>query len=197
RRRPDIRAAEARLHEATARVGVATANLFPSIGLSASFGSQAVDRGDLFGSSAEAWSLGLNLLQPIFRGGSLRAQKRAAEAGLDQAAADYRTTVLTAFQNVADSLRALELDAEELLAQSDALDASSSSLELVNVQFREGASSQLQLLDSSRQYQQARIAFVQARANRLSDTAALYVALGGGLVDDDRIGLVDTQPITN
>ncbi len=180
RERPDIRIAEARLHQASAEVGIATANLFPAITLSGSYGSQAAASGDLFGSGTEAWSLGLNLLQPIFRGGSLRAQKRAAEAGLDQASADYRTTVLTAFQNVADSLRALEYDAEGLAAQAAAVDATASSLELVNVQFREGATSQLQVLDATRQYQQARIALIQARAARLTDTAALYAALGGG-----------------
>ena len=180
RRRPDIRAAEARLHEATARVGVATANLFPSIGLSASFGSQAVDRGDLFGGSAEAWSLGLNLLQPIFRGGSLRAQKRAAEAGLDQAAADYRTTVLTAFQNVADSLRALELDAESLASQAAAQEATSNSLALTRRQYEDGSVAYLQVLDATRLYQQTRLAVIDARATRLADTAALYAALGGG-----------------
>lgn len=184
RERPDIRIAEAQLHEASARVGIATANLFPAITLSGSYGSQAAARGDLFGSGTEAWSLGLNLLQPIFRGGSLRAQKRAAEAGLDKAAADYRTTVLTAFQNVADALRALEYDAESLAAQAAAVDATASSLELVNVQFREGATSQLQVLDATRQYQQARIALIQARAARLTDTAALYAALGGGWRDD-------------
>ncbi|SFN29504.1 efflux transporter, outer membrane factor (OMF) lipoprotein, NodT family [Dokdonella immobilis] len=183
RQRPDIRAAEARLHEATARVGVATANLFPNIGLSASFGSQALDRGDLFGSSAEAWSLGLNLLQPIFRGGSLRAQKRAAQAGLDQAAADYRTTVLTAFQNVADSLRALELDAESLASQSAAQEATSNSLALTRRQYEDGSVAYLQVLDATRLYQQTRLAVIDARATRLADTAALYAALGGGFAD--------------
>ncbi|MBX3691235.1 MAG: efflux transporter outer membrane subunit [Dokdonella sp.] len=180
RERPDIRIAEAQLHQASAQVGIATANLFPTITLSGSYGSQAARSGDLFGSGSEAWSLGLNLLQPVFRGGSLRAQKRAAEAGLERAAADYRTTVLTAFQNVADSLRALELDAEGLRAQAAAVEATAASLALVDVQFREGAASQLQVLDATRQYQQARIALIQARAARLTDTAALYAALGGG-----------------
>lgn len=180
RERPDIRAAEAQLHRATAEVGIATANLFPNITLSGSWGSQAANAGDLFGSGSEAWSLGLNLLQPIFRGGTLRAQKRAAEAGLDQASADYRTTVLTAFQNVADSLRALEFDAESLRAQADAQRATADSLELVNVQYREGSASQLQVLDATRQYQLARIAVIQARTARLADTVALFAALGGG-----------------
>jgi NodT family efflux transporter outer membrane factor (OMF) lipoprotein len=184
RQRPDIRSAEARLHAASARVGIATANLFPSISLSASVGSQALDGSDLFGSSSEAWSLGLNLLQPIFRGGTLRAQKRAAEAGLDKASADYRTTLLTAFQNVADSLRALELDAEGLAAQSDAARATESSLELTRRQYQDGSVAYLQVLDATRLYQQARLAVIDARATRLADTAALFAALGGGLGDD-------------
>lgn len=181
RQRPDIRAAEAQLHRATAQVGVATANLFPQISLTGSWGSQAVDGGsDLFGSGTSVWSLGLNLLQPIFRGGTLRAQKRAAEAGLDQASANYRSAVLTAFQDVADSLRALELDAESLVAQSEAERATASSLDLVKKQYRDGSINYLQVLDSTRLYQQARLALIAARAARLADTAALYASLGGG-----------------
>lgn len=180
RQRPDVRAAEAQLHEATARVGIATANLFPNISLSASVGSQALQSDDLFGSSAAAWSLGLNLLQPIFRGGSLRAQQRAAQAGMDKVAADYRTTLLTAFQDVADGLRALELDAESLAAQSKAAAATSSSLELTRKQYGDGSVAYLQVLDATRQYQQARISVIEARATRLADTAALFAALGGG-----------------
>lgn len=184
RERPDIRAAEAQLHQATAQVGIATANLFPNITLSGSYGSQALSGGDLFGSGSEVWSLGLNLLQPLFRGGTLRAQKRASEAGLDKAAADYRNTVLTAFQNVADSLRALELDAESLAAQSAALQATASSLELVRKQYRDGSVAYLQVLDATRLFQQARLSVIEARAARLTDTAALYTALGGGLRDN-------------
>lgn len=183
RQRPDVRAAEAQLHAATAQVGIATANLLPNLRLSASYGSQAMRGGDLFGNGSEAWGIGLNLLQPIFHGGSLRAQKRAAEAGLDKAAADYRTTVLTAFQNVADALRALELDAEGLAAQTATEAATRASLDLVRVQYDEGAASYLQVLDATRLYQQARVALVQARAARLADTAALYAALGGAPID--------------
>ena len=128
-----------------------------------------------------AWSLGLNLLQPIFRGGSLRAQKRAAQAGLDRASADYRTTVLTAFQNVADSLRALEYDALGLAAQAQALDATRESLEQTRRQYQDGSVAYLQVLDATRLYQQARSAVIEARAARLADTAALYTALGGGI----------------
>ncbi|WP_440225092.1 efflux transporter outer membrane subunit [Dokdonella sp. MW10] len=184
RERPDIRAAEAQLHQATAQVGIATANLFPTITLSGNYGSQALSGGDLFGSGTEAWSLGLNLLQPIFRGGTLRAQKRASEAGLDKASADYRNTVLTAFQNVADSLRALELDAQSLASQAKAEQATAQSLELVRKQYADGSVAYLQVLDATRLYQQARLSVIEARATRLSDTAALYAALGGGLRDN-------------
>jgi NodT family efflux transporter outer membrane factor (OMF) lipoprotein len=189
RQRPDIRSAEATLHAASARVGISTANLFPGISLSASAGSQALKSSDLFGSSSEAWSLGLNLLQPIFRGGTLRAQKRAAEAGLDKATSDYRTTLLTAFQNVADSLRALELDAEGLAAQGAAAEATSSSLELTRRQYEDGSVAYLQVLDATRLYQQARLALIDARATRLADTAAFFAALGGGFGDD-----IETSP---
>lgn len=180
RQRPDVRAAEAQLHQATAEFGVASANLYPQITLTGSLGSQARDAGDLFSSGSKVWGLGANLLQPLFHGGSLRAQKRAAEAGLDKAAADYRLTLLGAFQNVSDALRALELDAENLKAQAEAENSASRSLDLVRGQYKEGAASYLQLLDATRQYQQTRIGLIQARAARLADTAALYAALGGG-----------------
>jgi NodT family efflux transporter outer membrane factor (OMF) lipoprotein len=180
RQRPDIRAAEAELHRATAEVGVATANLYPNLTLTGSWGSQALHTGDLFEGGTKFWGIGLNLLQPLFHGGTLRAQKRAAEAGLDKAAADYQTTVLGAFQNVADSLHALELDAENLAAQSDAEKSAQKSLDLVRIQYKDGAASYLAVLDATRQYQQARIGLIQARAARLADTAALYASLGGG-----------------
>jgi NodT family efflux transporter outer membrane factor (OMF) lipoprotein len=186
RQRPDVRAAEAQLHRATAEVGMATANLFPQITLSGSLGSVALHAGDLFSGGTKSWTIGGGLLQPLFHGGTLRAQERAAEAGLDKAAADYQGTVLTAFQNVADSLRALELDAQSLQAQAVAEKSAESSLDLVRFQYRNGSASYLQVLDATRQYQQARIALIQARAARLSDTAALYAALGGGWREEDQ-----------
>jgi len=185
RQRPDVRAAEAQLHSATADVGIATANLFPQITLTGNLGSIALHTGDLFGGGTEAWGIGGNLLAPLFHGGTLRAQERAAEAGLDKAAADYQSTVLTAFQNVADSLRALELDADSLQAQATAENSAGSSLELVRFQYRNGSASYLQVLDATRQFQQARIGLIQARAARLADTAALYAALCGGWREDD------------
>jgi NodT family efflux transporter outer membrane factor (OMF) lipoprotein len=185
RQRPDVRAAEAQLHSATADVGIATANLFPQITLTGNIGSLALHAGDLFGGGTKAWGVGGNLLAPLFHGGTLRAQERAAEAGLDKAAADYQSTVLTAFQNVADSLRALELDADSLQAQATAENSAGASLELVRFQYRNGSASYLQVLDATRQFQQARIGLIQARAARLADTAALYAALGGGWREDD------------
>jgi NodT family efflux transporter outer membrane factor (OMF) lipoprotein len=180
RQRPDVLAAEAQLHGAMAQVGLATANLFPQITLGGSYGSSATEAKDLFKEPFTGWSLGLNLLQPIFHGGSLRAQKRAAEAGLDGASATYRASVLNAFRDVSDTLNALQYDADALAAQAQAEQAASKSLDLVKAQYRLGAASYLQLLDATRQWQQARIGFIQARAARLSDTAALYAALGGG-----------------
>ncbi|HVT31571.1 MAG TPA: efflux transporter outer membrane subunit [Rhodanobacteraceae bacterium] len=192
--RPDIRAAEAQLHQATAEVGVATANLYPNITLTGSWGSQALHTGDLFAGGTKFWGIGFNLLQPLFHGGTLRAQKRASEAGLEKAAADYQTTVLGAFQNVADSLHALELDAENLAAQADAEKSAQKSLDLVRIQYKDGAASYLAVLDATRQYQQARIGLVQARAARLADTAALYAALGGGWKDASSASLADSSP---
>lgn len=178
--RPDIRASSALLHVASARVGVATAAMLPQISLSGSAGSQAFNRGDLFSAGTGVWSLGLNLTQPLFHGGQLLHQKRAARAGLDKAAADWRQTVLIAFQNVADALQALQYDAQTLVAQTTAERAAAQRLALARQQYQLGAIRYLDLLDAQRSYQQARINLIQARASRLSDTAALYTALGGG-----------------
>jgi len=178
--RPDIRAASAQLHAATAQVGVATAAMLPQISLSGSGGSQALSAGTLFAAGTRAWSLGLGLTQPLFHGGELRHKKRAAEAGLDKALADWQQTVLVAFQNVADALQALQYDAQSLAAQVAADDAASRQLALTRQQYQMGATGYLNLLDAERSHQQTHIALVQARAARLADTAALYAALGGG-----------------
>lgn len=180
RQRPDIRAAEELLHAASARIGVATANLYPQITLTGSLGSEAGRFGDLFGGGTSIWSLGAGLLQPIFRGGELSARRRAAIAAYDQAEAQYRETVLEAFRNVADALRALEIDARTLAAQADAESAARASLDLARQRFRLGAASYLALLNAEQEHQQARIGLVQAQAARFSDTAALFLALGGG-----------------
>lgn len=178
-RRPDILAAEAQLHAASAEVGVATANLYPQINLTGSFGGQSVKLGDFF-SSPSVWNIAAGLAQPLFHGGALTARRRAAIAAFDQAAAQYRQTVLTAFQNVADTLRALDDDARTLAAQADAEAVARESLALAERQFRLGAVSYLTLLNAQRQYHLARILLIRAQADRYADTAALFQALGGG-----------------
>jgi NodT family efflux transporter outer membrane factor (OMF) lipoprotein len=178
--RPDIRASEALLHAASANVGVATANLYPDITLSGTYGSKAIGTGNLFGANAAFWSLGAGLLQPIFRGGELSAMRRASIAAYDSAESHYRETVLLAFQDVADVLRALDADALTLKARSDADAAAREYLDLTQQQFKLGSVNYLNLLIAQRQHQLARIALVQAQAQRLADTAALFQALGGG-----------------
>ncbi len=178
--RPDIRAASAQLHAATAQLGVATAAMLPQITLSASGGSQALRASALFAAGTRSWSLGLGLTQPLFHGGELLHRKRAAQAGLDQAAADWQQTVLVAFQNVADALQALEFDAQGVAAQTVAEDSAAQQLALTRSQFKLGATGYLELLQAERSHQQARLALIRARTARLADTAALYTALGGG-----------------
>ena len=193
RQRPDIRASEELLHAASARVGVATANLYPQITLTGSYGSESTKLGDLFGTGSSIWNLGAGILQPLFRGGELTAKRRAAVAAYDQAAAQYRETVLLAFQNVADVLRALEDDARTLGAQSEAEAAARDTLDLVEKQFNLGAVSYLSLLNAQRQYRLAHFVLVQARAARLADTAALFDALGGGWWNRSRENLTAVE----
>jgi NodT family efflux transporter outer membrane factor (OMF) lipoprotein len=178
--RPDIRAAEAQLHEASAQVGVATANMLPQITLTAGGGSIATGVSNLFSPGTAVWSVAGNVLQPLFDAGTLLHQKRAAEAAFDQAAAQYQATVLTSFQNVADTLRALQSDADALKAQVASESAAGASLNLTRDQFRAGAVPYVALLTAEQTYQQAKLALVQAEANRFADTAALFQALGGG-----------------
>lgn len=179
RRRPDIRAAEALLQQASANIGVATANLYPQVTLSASGGTQATAARDLF-SSLNVWSLAAGLVQPVFRGGELQARKRAAEAAYEQSLAAYRQAVLQGLQNVADALRALEADAAALRERADSARQARATLAVVSEQYRLGGVSQLALLDAERQSRQAALALAQARADRLADSAALLQALGGG-----------------
>lgn len=180
RQRPDILAADAVLHQASAQVGVATAAMYPQLTLTGSYGAEALTPAQLFRAASTVWSVGAGILQPVFHGGQLSAQKRAAVAAYDLAAAQYRETVLLAFQNVADTLRALEMDARSLQAQSDAWTAARDSLEVTRRQYQAGGAGYLALLDAQRQYQQASVSLVQARAARYADTAALFQALGGG-----------------
>lgn len=178
--RPDVRQAEANLHAASAQVGVAAASRLPNIELSANVGSTALAMAQVFGSGTGFWGLGAALTAPIFQGGSLLHRERAAKAAYVQAAEQYRSTVLTAFQNVADTLAALEQDAAGLKAAAAAADAAKLTLDLSTRQWQDGYSGYLALLGAEQAYQQARINLVQAQANRYADTAALFQALGGG-----------------
>jgi NodT family efflux transporter outer membrane factor (OMF) lipoprotein len=180
-RRPDVRAAEAQLHAATAQVGVAIASLLPQVTITADAGSSATAMGDLFKSGTGFWSLGASLTQTLFEGGTLIHRKRAAEAALDQAGALYRSAVLTAFQNVADALHALDTDAEALGAAARAESAAGKSLDVVKHQLDLGSIGYLALVNAEQTYQQAVISLTQARANRYADTAALFQALGGSV----------------
>ncbi len=178
--RPDIRASEAIAHAAAANVGVRTALMFPQISLSASLGTSNSDISNLFSPGTGIWSLGATLTQPIFHGGELLHKKRAAVAQYEGALEDYRGVVVSAFQNVADVLYALDVDAQAVKAQVDAERSASTSLSIAQNQYQTGATTFLTLLDAQRSYQQARINLVQAQATRYADTAALFAALGGG-----------------
>ena len=180
RQRPDIRASEELLHQASVLVGVATAAQYPQLTLSGSYGSASPTFGNLFNSETTIWNLGAGLTAPLFNGGALSAKRRAAEAAYDAAAAQYRATLLTAFQNVADTLRALDADAAALASQAEAEALAAESLSLAEQQYKLGGISYLALLDAQRTYQQSHINLVQAQAARYADTAALFQALGGG-----------------
>jgi NodT family efflux transporter outer membrane factor (OMF) lipoprotein len=177
--RPDVRAAEATLHAATAQVGVAIANRLPQISLTANLGDSAPSFATLFGSGTAFGSLAASLTQPLFDGFTLMHRQRAAEAALAQAMAQYKATVITAFQNVADALQALDQDARALQAAVAAEAAAARSLTIARTQFDLGAVAYLSLLNAQQTYQQAVVNLVQAQANRLSDTAALFQAAGG------------------
>lgn len=180
RQRPDVQAAEALLHQSTAQLGVATANMYPQLNLTGAIGSETITASDLFKTGTAAWNVGGSLTQPLFHGGELRGLKRAARADLDRATAEYRQAVLAALQDVADTLRALDADARmlqaDLITETDAQDT----LTMTKLQYKVGGISYLQLLNAERVYLQARQNRVQAEAARYADTAALFHALGGG-----------------
>jgi NodT family efflux transporter outer membrane factor (OMF) lipoprotein len=178
-RRPDILAAEARLHAATSAVGVAQSNLYPKIQLSASVGQQSLKVGQLFDGTNTAWSLISGLTAPLFDGGTLRAEKRAAVDAMHASAASYEQTVLEAFAQVADLLEALDHDAQQLDAQAQAQQAAQSSLDLARASYSEGNAGVLLVLDAERSYQQARLGYVRAVVQRYMDTVQLFLALGG------------------
>lgn len=178
--RPDVLQAQANLHAASAQIGVAIANRLPNIELTAGGGSTALAIDQLFHAGTGFWSIGAAITAPIFQGGTLLHQERAAKAAYVQSAEQYRSTVLTAFQNVADTLSALQHDADGLNAAAEAADAAATSLKLSQQLVRDGAASHLQLVTAEQASQQAQITLIQAQASRYADTAALYQALGGG-----------------
>jgi len=180
RQRPDVRAAEAQLKATNALVGVATANLLPQFNITGALGSAALSSAALFGPNATLWSIAGGIFQPLFQGGQLLAQRRGAIANYEQAVFQYQATVLKAFQEVADALRALETGAQALKSASDAERYAYETLDLVQQQYKLGTASYLSVLFYQNQYQIAKVKSVSAQATRFSDTAALFAALGGG-----------------
>ena len=178
--RPDVRAAEEQLHAASAQIGMAAANRLPSFSITAERGAVATVLSQLFQSGNAFWALGAGVSQTVFAGGTLAARQRAAQAGYDQAAAQYRASVINAFQNVADALYALQFDAEALAAQTKAEQAASQSLDYAKKAYSFGATTSLALITATQTYQQAALNLAQARAARYTDTVALFQALGGG-----------------
>lgn len=178
-RRPDILAAEAQLHAATSAVGVAESNLYPKIQLSATAALETLHPAALFDRTSTAWSLISGVTQPIFDGGTLRAEKRAAVDLMHATAANYEQTVLEAFAQVADMLETLDHDAEELDAQTQAEQGAQGRLELTRESYSAGNSGVIQVLDAERSYQRARLGYVRATAQRYIDTVELFLALGG------------------
>jgi NodT family efflux transporter outer membrane factor (OMF) lipoprotein len=179
RRRPDIQAAEAQLHAASAAIGVATANLYPNFNLTATVTQQALTPGALFNSISNAYSLAANLTAPIFNGGKLSAEKRAAIDNYKAMLALYRQTMIAAFSNVADRLQALANDADRVRAEEAAAQTAAESLDLARKSFQAGNSGILDVIDAERRNAQAQLSFTRAKSRRLMDTAELYLALGG------------------
>lgn len=181
RRHPDILAAEAQLHVANAALGIATAQLYPSVSLSANWTATAGSMGALFGGGSHLWNLAADLLAPVFSGGTLTAQRDAAVAAYAAQLANYRQALLLAFGRVADVLDSLSHDAAQLAAQYKALQTIRTALALTQESYQAGQTSLLQLLESQRLYQQARLGYARAKGQRYSDSAQLFIALGGSL----------------
>ena len=178
--RPDVRQAEENLHAASAAVGVAIASMLPNLAISGNIGTTGLAVQQLFSPNTGFWSIGGSLTQTLFDAGALLHKKRAADAALDQAAAQYRSAVILACQNVADSLRALQADADALKASAEAERAAEKTFDLAKHQRTLGTISLVAVLNAEQSYRQAELALVQAQGNRYSDTAALFQALGGG-----------------
>ncbi|MDY7578885.1 efflux transporter outer membrane subunit [Herbaspirillum sp. RTI4] len=178
--RPDVLMAEAQLRAANAQIGVAVAARLPNINITASGGNAAVRAADLFSGPTTFWNLAASLTQPIFDGGTLRHKQKGAEAAYDFSAAQYRSTVIGAFQNVGDALHAIESDTAALLAAQRAEQAATKTTQIARRQWQLGDISRLALFAAEQATAQSRSALAQAKASRLSDTAALFQALGGG-----------------
>jgi NodT family efflux transporter outer membrane factor (OMF) lipoprotein len=178
--RPDVRQAEENLHLASAAAGVALANMLPQFSIDAGLGSSALKLGELFSPYTGFWDLGASLTQTLFDSGALLHRRRAADAALDEAAAQYRAAVILACQNVADTLRALQSDAEAFKASVAAEQAARATLDLARRQLALGSITQVAVINAEQAYGQAELAQVQAQASRYADTAALFQALGGG-----------------
>lgn len=178
--RPDVLAAEQAVHAASALVGVAVANRLPQFAINGTAGGNSTQFSQMFSGAGTFWSLAGSVSQSIFDAGTLRHRQRAAQQALAQAAAQYRTTALTAFQNVADTLHALYADADTLKAAVAAEQAASDTLALTQQQLQSGYVPYLSLLSAQQAYEQAALTRIQAQASRLGDTGALFQALGGG-----------------
>lgn len=178
--RPDIMAAESQLHAASAAIGVATANLYPSLTLSANMTQQALTPAKLFDISSNAWALAGGLSAPLFNGGTLRAQKHATEDAYKSALANYQQVVLQSFGQVADVLKALEHDDQQINAEQRKLSTAESTFKLAQTNYQLGNSGMPQVLDAERQYHEAALSLVRSQVQQYQDTALLYLALGGG-----------------
>jgi NodT family efflux transporter outer membrane factor (OMF) lipoprotein len=178
--RPDVRQAEENLHAASAAVGVTLADMLPQFAISADLGSTAFSLGQLFSPYTGFWSVGASLTQTLFDAGALVHRRRAADAALDEAAAQYRAAVILACRNVADTLRALQADADALKASADADRAAKATFDLAQRQRALGTVSLVAMLNAEQSYRMAQLALVQAQADRYSDTAGLFQSLGGG-----------------
>jgi NodT family efflux transporter outer membrane factor (OMF) lipoprotein len=178
--RPDVRQAEENMHAASASVGVSIANLLPQFSINADVGSSALTLQKLFSPYTGFWDVGASLSETLFDAGALLHKKRAADAALDQAAAQYRAAVILAFQNVADTLRALQTDADALKASAEAEHATKVTYDLAQRQQGLGTVSVIAVLNAEQAYRQAELSLVQAQANRYADTAGLFQSLGGG-----------------
>jgi NodT family efflux transporter outer membrane factor (OMF) lipoprotein len=194
--RPDVLQAQANLHAASAQVGVAIANRLPNVTLSADAGSTALALSQLFKSGSGFWGVGAALTAPVFQGGALMHQERAAKAAYTQAAEQYRSTVLTAFENVADTLVALQQDAQALRASTAANDAAKVTLDLSQRQWKDGYAGYLAVLGAEQAALQARISLAQAQASRYADTVALFQALGGGWWHRSDLAAGEDSPAT-